>query len=209
VQNGDGTFSLTKWKAAVDRFSSVDLSSYVRDGTFAGHLLVLSPDDARRWGGQRIPHSTLDEMARYSRSRWSAVPTLVESDAAWLGTTTSWSYLDAVWAVYGASAGDVAMWVGRQASAAGRARLGIVIGMNVLNGGTSPSGIPGTQAGKYAMSATQLRNWGSVLVADTRTCGFVLHRYESRYFGRTDIAGAVAELGRKAEERQAASCRKR
>ena len=92
---------------------------------------------------------------------------------------------------------------------AGKARLGIVVGMNVLNGGTSSSGISGTQKGKYAMSATQLRNWGSTLVADTRTCGFVLHRYEARYFGRTDIAGALGELGRKAGARQATSCRKR
>ena len=66
-----------------------------------------------------------------------------------------------------------------------------MIGMNVLNGGTSASGIAGTQAGKYAMSATQLRNWGSTLVADSRVCGLVLEGYESRYFGRTDIAGAM------------------
>jgi hypothetical protein len=209
LENSNGTFSLTKWKAAVDRFASVDLSSYVRDGTMAGHLLVLSPDDAKRWGGQRISHATLDEMARYSRSRWSAVPTLVEADAAWLATTTSWSWLDAAWAVYSGAAGDAATWVGRQASAAGRARLGIMVGMNVLNGGTSASGIAGTQAGKYAMSATQLRGWGSTLVADSRVCGLVLQRYESRYFGRTDIASAVAELGRKAADRQATSCKRR
>ena len=143
----------------MDRAAHADLSSYVRDGTFAGHLLILSPDVAGRWGGQRISHATLDEMARYSRSRWAAVPTIVEADAAWLGTTTAWSWLDGVWAIYSASAGDAATWVGRQASAAGRARLGIMLGMNVLNGGTSASGIRGTQPGKYAMSATQLRNW--------------------------------------------------
>ena len=148
-------------------------------------------------------------MARYSRSRWSAVPTLVEADAAWLATTTSWSWLDAAWAVYSASEGDAATWVGRQASAAGRARLAIMIGMNVLNGGTSASGIPGTQAGKYAMSATQLRNWGAALVADSRACGLVLQRYEARYFDRTDITGAIAELGRKAGDRQATSCKRR
>jgi hypothetical protein len=148
-------------------------------------------------------------MARYSRSRWSPVPTLVKADATWLGTTTSWSWLDAVWAVYSASAGDAATWVGREATAAGRAGLGILLGMNVLNGGTSASGIPGTQDGKYAMSATQLRSWGSTLVADSRACGLVLQRYEARYFDRTDITGAIAELGRKAGDRQATSCKRR
>jgi hypothetical protein len=209
LQNSNGSFSLTKWKAAVDRFAKVDLSSYVSDGTFAGHLLVQSPDQAGSWGGQRISHATLDEMARYSRSRWAAVPTVVEADAAWLATTTSWSWLDGVWAIYGAGDGDAATWVGRQASAADRARLGIMLGLNVLNGGTSASGIKGTQPGRYAMSATQLRNWGAVLVADSRACGLALQRYEARYFGRTDIAGALGELGRKAEARQVASCRRR
>jgi hypothetical protein len=209
LQNSNGTFSLTKWKAAIDRYARVDLSSFVRDGTFAGHLLIHSPDEAGRWGGQRISHATLDEMARYSRSRWGAVPTIVEADASWLATTTTWSWLDGVWAIYSGASGDPATWVGHQASAAGRARLGIMLGMNVLNGGTSASGIRGTQDGKYAMSVTQLRNWGATLIADSRACGFGLQRYDSGYFGRTDIAGALAELGRKAESRQATSCRKR
>ena len=208
-KNANGTFSLAKWKAAVDGFARVDLSSYVRDGTVAGHLLVIAPHDARRWGGQRIPHATLDEMARYSRSRWPAVPTIVESDAAWLATTTSWSWLDAVSTVYAGAAGDAGTWVRRQASAAANARLGIIVGMNVLNGGTSSSGIAGSQAGRYAMSATQLRTWGSVLVAESRACGFVLQRYDARYFGRTDIGGALAELRRRAGDRQAPSCRTR
>jgi hypothetical protein len=59
------------------------------------------------------------------------------------------------------------------------------------------------------MSASQLRSWGSVLVAETRTCGFVLVRYDSRYFGRSDVKGALGELGQKAGARQAPSCRTR
>lgn len=207
LQNADGSFSLAKWKAAVDRFARVDLSSFADDGTIAGHLLIQGPDRAGRWGGRRIPHATLDEMARYSRERWATVPTMVDAAAPWLATTASWRSLDAVSVVYSASAGDAADWVERQAAAAARARLGLVVGMNVLNGGTSASGIAGTQPGKYAMSATQLRNWGSLLVAESRACGFVLQRYQSRYFGRSDVQGALAELGRKAGSRQASSCR--
>jgi hypothetical protein len=208
LRNANGTFSLSKWKAAMDRFAAVNLASYVSDGTFAGHLLVHGADDAGRWGGQSISHATLDEMARYSRARWAAVPTVVDADATWLATTT-WHYLDAASAVYTAAAGDAATWVDRQADAAARARLGLVVGMNVLNGGTSASGIAGTQRGRYAMSATQLRNWGADLMAEARACGFVLHRYDERYFGRSDVKSAIAELGRKATGRQALSCRRR
>ena len=81
--------------------------------------------------------------------------------------------------------------------------------MNVLNGGTSASGIRGTQPGKYAMSASQLRNWGGTLIADSRACGLALQRYDATYFERTDVEGAVAELARKADNRQAVSCRRR
>jgi hypothetical protein len=209
VQNANGTFSLTKWKAAVDRFSKVDLSSFVGDGTMAGHLLIQAPENARRWGGQRISHATLDEMARYSRARWAAVPTIVESTAPWLASGTAWRYLDAVSVVYTASAGDAAAWADRQADAAASARLGLVIGMNALNGGTSASGIAGTQSGKYAMSASQLRSWGGAMVAEQRACGFVLQRYQERYFTRTDVKGALAELMRLASAREAPSCRTR
>jgi hypothetical protein len=148
-------------------------------------------------------------MARYSRARWTAVPTIVDAEASWLSTTTTWRYLDAATVSYTAAAGDPATWISRQASAAARARLGLLVGMNVLNGGTSASGIAGSQPGKYAMSATQLRNWGSALLAEDRACGLVLQRYDSRYFGRSDVAGAIAELGRKAGEVQASSCRVR
>jgi hypothetical protein len=209
LQNSNGTFSLTKWKAAVDRFARVDLSSFVSDGTIAGHLLIVDPDNAGRWGGQRIPHTTLDEMARYSRARWSAVPTIVDAAPAWLSTTTTWRYLDAVTIAYTAAAGDPAAWASRQAGAAAQARLGLLLGMNALNGGTSASGIAGSQPGKYAMSATQLRNWGSILLAEDRACGLVLLRYDSAYFGRTDVAGSLSELRRKAGDLQGASCRVR
>ena len=210
VTNSDGTFSLTKWKGAMDRYAGVDLSSFVSDGTIAGHLLVQDPHVARRWGGRQIPHATLDEMARYSRQRWPGLPTLAHAPAAWLaGNSAAWTYLDASSVTYSGSAGDAAAWVSKQASAAGAARLGLMVGMNVLNGGTSASGLPGTQRGKYAMSATQLRTWGSALLAPSQVCGLVLARYDSDYFGRSDVRDALAALGDKAAAHAATSCRVR
>src|SRR5690606_8729164 len=124
LQNANGTFSLIKWKAAVDRFAKVDLSSYVRDGAFAGHLLIQGPEIVGRWGGQRISYATLEEMARYSRERWAGVPTIAESKASWLAANTAaWRYLDAASIVYSASMGDAGAWVGREANAAASARL--------------------------------------------------------------------------------------
>jgi hypothetical protein len=210
VANGDGTFSLTKWKAAVDSYGGVNLSSFLGDGTIAGHMLVQNPHDAGSWGGRRIPHATLDEMARYSRQRWPALPTVVQAPPSWLGANPSaWVYLDAAAVIYSGSMGDAGAWIRGQASQATGARLGLLAGMNVLNGGTSASGIPGTTRGKYAMSASQLRAWGSALAAQSQVCGLVLARYEAAYFGRSDVQSAVADVAETARVRAGTSCRTR
>jgi hypothetical protein len=210
VVNANGTFSLTKWKAALDRYASVDLSSYVSDGTIAGHMLVQNPHNAGAWGGQQIPYATLEEMARYSRQRWPALPTFAHASLSWLAAkTTSWQYLDAASVMYSGSEGDAGAWVSKQVSDAGKARLGLLVGMNVLNGGTSASGLAGTEPGKFAMSATQLRSWGTALVAPSRVCGLLMSRYDEGYFGRSDIKDAVAVVGEKARTHAATSCRVR
>ena len=210
VANGDGTFSLTKWKAALDRYAAVDLSSHVSDGTIAGHLLVQHPHSAGAWGGRQIPYATVEEMARYSRQRWPALPTIAHAPLSWLAArTTPWQYLDAASVMYSGSAVDAGAWIGRQASTAGAARLGLLVGMNVLNGGTSASGLAGTTQGKFAMSAGQLRSWGSALVAQSQVCGLLMARYDEGYFGRSDVQDAVAVVGEKARTRAATSCRVR
>jgi hypothetical protein len=210
VANRDGTFSITKWKAALDRYAGMDLSSFISDGTFAGHMLAQNPQNARAWGGKTISYATLDEMARYSRQRWPSVPTLAHAPATWLaGNGAGWKYLDAASVMYSGSSGDAAVWVGKQASAAGQARLGLLVGMNVLNGGTSASRLAGTTDGKFAMSASQLQTWGSALVAHSKVCGLVLARYDGGYFGRSDVKTAVATLRDKAGARAATSCRTR
>jgi hypothetical protein len=210
VTNGDGSFNLTKWKAALDRYAGVNIASYVGDGTIAAHMLVENAQDASAWGGKVIPHATIEEMARYSRQRWPQLPTVVDAAPAWLaGKSGSWQYLDAAAVTYAGSAGSAETWVRRQASDAARARLGLMVGMNVLNGGTSSSGLAGTTRGKYAMSASQLRSWGSTLVAESRVCGLLMARYQSSYFGRSDVKSAMADVARAARTRAGTSCRVR
>jgi hypothetical protein len=210
VTNSDGSFSLTKWKAALDRYAGVNLSSFVSDGTIAGHLLVQNPHRADTWGGRQIPYSTLEEMARYSRQRWPGIPTIVHAPPSWLASKSSpWAYLDAASVMYSGSAGSVSAWIGEQASTAKGARLGLLVGMNVSNGGTSASRLPGTTSGKYAMSASQLQSWGSTLAVQPETCGLVLSRYDAGYFGRSDVKAAVATVAEKARARTAKSCRVR
>ena len=57
------------------------------------------------------------------------------------------------------------------------------------------------------MSASQLRNWGSTILAQTQVCGLVVLRYDEAYFGRSDIRDAMRDLADKAGVRTARSCR--
>ena len=136
-------------------------------------------------------------MAKYSRDRWPTLPTIADAPPSWLGTR-SWQYLDAAWATYSTSSGDVTGWVNAQASAAGRARLGLLVGVEVSNG-----------RGKYAMSASQLRASGLVLAASSKVCGLVLSRYDATYFARSDVKDAVSSVAAKARDRAATACRVR
>jgi hypothetical protein len=94
-----------------------------------------------------------------------------------------------------------------QSAYAQREGLGLVVGLNVLNGGNRSSGIRGQQSGSYAMSASQLRSWGGTLVSDPRACAFLSWKYSAKYYGRSDIRSAMAYLANKAKTRSKKSCR--
>jgi hypothetical protein len=208
VQNADGTFSLTKWKSQIDRFRSLNLSSYLSDGTLMGHLLI-SRVDAAAWGGKKISPATLEAMAQHSKLRWPTLKTFVRADPTYLkGAGLSFQHLDASWIMYTASKGDLRTWMTAQVGAAKVVRLGLIAGLDVLNGGTRASGIKGTTAGRYAMSATQLTTWGSTLLSEPYVCGFVNWKYNSLYNGRSDIRSAMSTLAQKAKAHGSASCQR-
>ena len=78
-QDAAGHFSLTKWKARIDRYDNVNFDAYVKDGTLIGHYLIDEPNDPANWNGQTISGTTLDEMARYSKQKWPNLPTIVRT----------------------------------------------------------------------------------------------------------------------------------
>jgi hypothetical protein len=208
VKNADGTFSLTKWKSLVSRYRNINLGPYISDGTIIGHYLIDEPHRTQRWGGKVISHKTLEEMARYSKQLWPQMTTMVRVVPSWLASTSlTYKYLDAGWTQYVARIGDPAKWVAAEAAAAKRKDLGLVVGMNVIDGGNGSSGIRGTTSGKWAMSASELRNYGSALLGQSYACGFFNAHHETWYYGRSDIKSAMAVLSDKARSHAKTSCR--
>jgi hypothetical protein len=208
VKNSDGTFSLTKWKAMVDRFKVVNFGSYLTDGTILGHYLIDEPYLASRWGGKVISQYTVEAMAKYSKQLWPGMTTLVRVHPTWLASSSiTYTYLDAGWAQYAARKGDPTKWITSEAAAAKLKGLGLVVSLNAINGGNGSSGIRGTSSGQYSMSASELKTYGTALLNQTRACGFLLWQYSSTYFGRYDIKTAMSALSTKARNHVKTSCR--
>jgi hypothetical protein len=208
-RNPNGTFNLAKWKSSVDKYRKVNISSYIADGTIIGNFVIDEPHFPSRWGNKTIPHATLEEAAKYSKQIWPTLPTVVNAPANWLAATSvTFTHLDAGWALYRASAhSSPSTWAANQVRHAKSKKLGLFAGLNVLDGGNGSSGFHGNLPRRWAMSAAELRKYGSALLAQSHMCGFAMWSYSSSYYGRADIKSAMAELSAKAKTHAKTSCR--
>jgi hypothetical protein len=208
VKNSDGTFSFTKWKALVDRFRNINIGPYIADGTILAHFLIDEPHRTAKWGGKVIPHATLEAMAKYSKQIWPGMNTMVHTQMGWLANTSvSFVNLDAGWAQYTANKGEVTRWITTEIDHAKRKGLGVMIGLNVLAGGTSSTGLKGYWGSSYAMNANDIRNYGTKLLNQSYACAFILWAYDATYYGRSDIKAAMAEMSTKARNHVKTSCK--
>src|SRR5215210_963466 len=151
-KDASGHFSFDKWKQRVNRFKTVDFSSYISDGTIIGHYLIDEPNDPSNWNGVPISPSVVEQMAQYSKQIWPNLATIARAEPSYFGTA---HYLDAAWAQYVTRKGAADDYIRRNVADAQRRGLALVIGMNVLKGGYNGS----------KMSASQVKTWGSTLLS--------------------------------------------
>jgi hypothetical protein len=199
-------FSLTKWKQRVDRYRAIDFTSYIADGTIIAHFIMDEPSDASNWSGKKVSLAEVDEMARYSKEIWPTMATVIRAQPDYL-QGYQFKFLDATWAHYVHRYGPIDAFIEKNVSEAKAVGLAFVTGLNVLNGGSPSSGIPGRKAGKFAMSASEIREWGGKLLADPYICAFIMWKYDSKYFTRPDISAAFSDLRQKAESHSKKTCR--
>ena len=208
VKNSDGTFSLTKWKALVSRYKSVNLQPYITDGTIIGHYLIDEPPRPQRGGGQGISQKTLEEMARFSKQLWPGMPAIVRVAPSWLASSSiQYRYVDAGWTQYTSNKGNAASWVAADAAAAKRKGLGLVVGLNVLDGGNGSSKIRGFTSGKWAMSASEIRSYGNAMLGESLACAFFNWTHDQTFYARSDIRSAMADVSARAKAHSRTSCR--
>jgi hypothetical protein len=193
----DGNFSLSQWKEQVDRYRNLNLESYIRDGTLMAHYLIDEPHHASKWNGRPISGTTLEEMARYSKAKWPGLATVVRTYPPYLEKWGPYRYLDAAWAQYVHRFGNVRDFLDEHVSSARRQGLGLVVGLNVLKGGPD----------KSKMSASQVKEWGSVLLSSSYPCAFISWKYDDRYLSTSSMRDAMSYLRNRAENLSMKSCR--
>ena len=210
--NPDGTFNLELWKREIDQYRDVDFAPYVTEGLVLAHYLVDEPLSPGTWGGRAISMEEIEEMAHYSKSIWPSLPTTVGGVRPRLLRGFDWHYLDIAWP----------QWAGPlQGGGAGRTPeefrdenvayakelgLGLIFGLNVVNGGDGSSGIPGTRQGHWRMTGAELQHAGVTLADTPYACAFFIWRHDPEYERRPDIRAALDTIAVAAAARGGTSC---
>lgn len=215
--NPDGTFNLELWKARIDTYRDVDFSPYVTEGLVLAHFLLDEPGAIGTWGGRPVSRAEIEEMARYSESIWPALPTAVRATAEWLGRgDTTYTSLDIAWAQWaGPYRGGMGLtpeqFRDENVARAKELELGLIFGMNYLNGGDGSSGIPGTELHPelWQMSAAELAHVGTVLTGAPYACALLSWRHHVTFESRPEVRAALDSVARVAAGRGGTSCTRR
>jgi hypothetical protein len=196
-KNADGTFSLSKWKARVDRFRHVNISSFINDGTILAHYLIDEPYDPRNWHGHPVGGATIEEMAQYSKGIWPSLKTVVRAEPSLIKWNGRYRALDAAWAQYLSRKGNVNDYIRKEVATAKDMGLGLVVGLNVLKGG-SPNGT--------WMTPQEVVNYGSALLSTGYACAFISWQFGPNNLETASMRDAMSSLRRKAENVPSRSC---
>ena len=205
--DSEGNFSLAKWRDRVAPYRSVDLSSYIADGTLAAHYLIDEPEDPTRWNGKPIAYSQLEEAAQFSKEVFPGLTTIVRVVPTWLKDAPfRWVHLDAAWAQYTASKGDVTLYRDTQIAAAKDQGLGLMFSLNVLGGGDGSSGRREPISGRFNMTASELAAYGKPLIEAPYACGLLMWREDAGYLNVPGVRSAMEALSAQAKARSSTSC---
>ena len=202
----DGAFDLEAWKEMAETWRGAEVEPFIEDGTLAHHMLL---DDLGAFAGGGPTGDQLDEMARFSEEVLPGLPTVVRQDASDLPTPSAGSYqhLDATINQYTAFDGDVESWALSEAWEAEELGLGVVMSLNIADGGSGASEQPGWTEGNWAMSAYEIEHKGFVLLAVPGCRQLLLWEYDAQepwsdgtigadYFDDPEMVEVIAWLGR-------------
>jgi hypothetical protein len=174
---------LNRWKAAVD------LNPYLADGTIVGIYLTDDIVAAELWGGEVPPLPRIDSLGLAVKTLWPSAVTMIRARPTAL-TGYTWRWIETAWAQYNGPYRDGTPENYRdvQVAAAKALKLGLVLWINVLDGGCGPTtfcvpGVPGTaiegtftnstSIHRFQVSAAEVLHYGKVFLAEPYNCAAI------------------------------------
>ena len=123
--------------------------------------------------------------------------TIVRAEPYLLKWAGPYRYLDAAWSQYLYRKGNVNDSLAKNVDWARRLGLGLVMGLNVRDGGI----------GNRNMTASQVQSRGSTLLSRSYACAFISWKYIDSYVSTSSMKSAMSYLRSKAQSRSTKSCK--
>jgi hypothetical protein len=207
----NGIYDPAKYRAWIESLKPhvASWQPYLTNGTLFG-VQVIDDVGTTNWGGKAITKAQQDEMAKWWKELVPGISTFTREKATGL-TGHTWAYLDASITQYNARyMGDVTKWRDSNVVAAKAANLGLVLSLNVLDGGKLVTGCyRGGSSTTCSMTPTELRTYGTIQAAVPDICGLVSWKTSSAYQSQPGVTDALKYLAGLAVAHSAATCRTR
>jgi len=209
-----GKFDLAKWKRRMDQYNTAAIREAimggVADGTVLANSLMDEPEH-RKWGGV-MTKPMIDSMAAYAKRYFPTLPVGPSHGPngyyQWR-PTERYRVVDYVRNQYNwwVTKGDAAAWRDKVLAQARLDGVAVAFSLNILDGGqtaardstwTCPTGTSagrGTYEPACRMTATQIREWGTLL--GPAGCALMMWRYDSVAMARADNQRAMGDVAAK------------
>jgi hypothetical protein len=223
LKDSYGQLSVDATRAELDSWPWDGICARVADSTIIG-FLVGDDVKAEEWGP--APMATRlaqwDSIGGLVRDRCPSAAVVLRALPTQMTARSNWQWVTTAWAQYTGPRrhGPPEQFFGAQVASAKRQHLGLVAGLNLLNGGCGATkfclpDVPGTpSAGTkdklYQMSAAEFTYYKKAAISDPYVCASVdwawSPNFRSDFHEKPEIRTAAKALSILASERPLASC---
>ena len=223
LKDSSGNLSVQAARTELDTWPWPGLCGRVQDSTIIA-FYIGDDVEAAEWGPAKLPVrlAQWDTIAGIIRSRCPGAPVAIRAHPNQLEVRGDWLWLTTAWTQYTNRRGPPEEFLALQVASAKRQRLGLVAGVNLLNGGCGPADrrkcfpdIPGTtlvgtEPEFYQLSAAELLYYKTVALSHPYVCASVDWswgpNFRSDFHERPEIRSAAKALGVAARNRPSTSC---
>jgi hypothetical protein len=225
LKDSTGNLSVQRAQTELNTWPWPGLCARVQDSTILAFYIGDDVENAE-WGSARLPTrlARWDTIAGFIQSKCPGAPVAIRAHPTQLEARGAWQWLTTAWTQYSGPhrRGPPEQFLATQVASARRQRLGLVAGVNLLNGGCGPAelrrclpDVPGTsvkgnQAASHQLSAAELVYYKTVALSDPYVCASIDWswgpNYNSDFHSRAEIRSAAKTLGLIARGRPRGNC---